>query len=1330
MVRWSLRAVLALWVLVIVAWASLHWLIVPRIDDFRPRIERLVSHAVGATVTMAALRAQSNGLVPTVAVHDLRVDDPSGQPALQAGRVLATFSVASLLRGRLEQLVVEQPALDLRRAADGRLWLGGLDLSGGTTGDRRALDWVFAQDEIVVREGRLSWLDERRGVPPLRLHAVDATLQNGPRRHQFRVDATPEPDWGQRFTLIGQFRQRLLSLHAGDWSAWSGQLHASFPRLALPRWFGLADLPADWGLAAHAGDGALRLWLDVRQGAPAGATLDVALRQLSVTLGPDLEPLVLTRLLGRVDWRREPDGMRLATSGLQFAEPDGTTWPGGNVAFSQRADADQPLRNELRADRLDLAALARLAARLPLPQAVRERLHGQHVAGLVERLQARWSGALQAPRDWQLRTRASRLAIGARPAAAPGPGIPGVEGASLEVEAGPAGGSAALAIQDGALEFPGVFEQPRVALAELSAQVRWRVEGERLAVDVPELTLRNEDASGRFQARWHSGEQPDGSGPRFPGVLDLSGAFSRASAAAVHRYLPLSLPQPARHYVRDAVLKGEGRDVAVRVAGRLREVPFNLPGEVGEFRIAGPVSGVVYGYVPRNLQPAGQPPWPALEGLAGELAFERAGMRVQGASASVQGHPGWRFANVQAEIADFNRPRVKVQADGSGALDAALGIVRASPVAGFTQHALDAARGTAAATLALALELPIDDLERSTVHGQVGLQGNDLRFSPGSPTLAQARGAVRFSERGFAVEDVRVRLLGGEAVVSGGSTQGAPAGAPPVLLRASGSASAQGLREMERWGPVAELARHAEGEARYDVRIGFRGETPEIVVESDLQGMALALPEPLAKSAPARWPLRFESGPVQAPDGPPREHLRVRVADLLAIDYEYTASIPARVLRGAVALGAQALPRLAMPPRGVQAWIDTDRLDAGAWLGLARGDAGSPGALAQQQAAARTQDDALPGRWSVQVAELRFDQRTLHDVTLSATRESDRWRAQVQARELAGQVEYLDAGEIRARLARLEVPADDDAPSGHDEATPPKHLPALDIVVDDFTLRGKRLGRLDVQAANREVAASGGAEREWQLAHLRLTTPEAQLQASGRWLPAPGAGGRSATTLDFRLDIHDGGALLERFGMHDVARRGEGQIEGRLSWAGTPLSPDYASMDGQVHLDVGAGQFLKADPGIAKLLGVLSLQALPRRLTLDFRDVFSSGFAFDFLRGDARIAHGVATTDNLQMKGVNAAVLMNGSVDLAHETQRLRVLVVPEIDAGTAALAATLINPAIGIGAFLAQLVLKGPLAAATTREFEVSGSWENPEFQPVKVPADAGSAAPTATRE
>ena len=1324
--------VVALWLLAALLWAGLHWIIVPRIDDFRPRVERLASQALGLPVRIGALHAESNGLMPTVSVHALQVLDAAGQPGLSVQRALATVSMASLLRGQLAQLVIEQPALELHRDGQGRIRLAGLELASGAGSHSAALDWVFTQEEIALRGGRLRWIDAAREGPPLVLSQIDAVLQNGPRRHQFRVDATPETAWGERFTLTGQFRQRWLTRAASDWRGWTGRLHASAPRLEMGRWAGLGDWPAGWSLDQASGAGAVRLWLDWSRGEVVGASADVALGPLALTLGERLAPLALQQLQGRLDWQRQGEGFEIATHGLQFTEADGTVWPGGNVRFSQRAGTpDVPVGGELQGGQLDLAALVRLADRLPLPAAVHSALQGQRIAGRVQNLSAHWSGTLPEAQDWRVQLRASDLIVGARvsPAAGNGgfhAGVPGVEGATLQLDAGPTGGQASLRIDDGALEFPGVFEAPHIALAELAAQVRWRVEGERIALEVPELTLRNADATGRFSAQWHSGDTPTGEGPRFPGTMDLQGVFSRASAAAVHRYLPLSLPAAARHYVRDAVKRGEGRNIAVQVKGKLREVPFNLPGEKGEFRFAGPVSGVTLAYVPPGLQPAGQAPWPALESLAGELVFERAGMRVNAASARVQGHPGWRFDNIQTEIADFKHTRVQVQGNGSGALATALEIVRSSPVAAFTQHALDQTHASGDTALTLTLDLPIEHLEQSKVQGRVTLAGNDLQLSPTAPRLAQARGAVHFWERGFAIEQARVQLLGGTAVVSGGSTDGA--GEPAVRVRAQGQASAEGLRAMADWGPVATLARHASGQADYAVQIDFDdGATPALSLESDLQGLAIDLPVPLGKRADARWPLRYTSGPLPTSQAntPVRERLQVRVADVLALDYEH-AGTPARVLRGAAALGSAAIDAMALPASGVRAWVDVAQLDADAWLRLAS----APSADGSDDASPLS--DALPSQWSLRIGALTLGGRQVHDVVAQATRAAERWGVDVQARELAGRIEYDGsedggAGRLHARLARLRVPeAAGDASDSR--AEPPRRLPALDVVIDDFEVDGKKLGRLQVQAVNRAVTPTGssaadGALREWQLSHLALDTPEARLSASGHWRDGlgTGTGAQRRTALDFRLDIHDAGALLARFGMVDVLRRGQGHIEGHLGWGGSPLSPHYPSMAGQLHLDVGAGQFLKADPGIAKLLGVLSLQALPRRLSLDFRDVFSSGFAFDSIRGDARVARGVASTDNLQMKGVNAAVLMDGSADLDHETQNLRVLVVPEIDAGTAALAVAAINPAVGLGAFLAQLVLKGPLAQAATREFQITGRWDNPEITQVKSAASPG---------
>jgi uncharacterized protein YhdP len=354
---------------------------------------------------------------------------------------------------------------------------------------------------------------------------------------------------------------------------------------------------------------------------------------------------------------------------------------------------------------------------------------------------------------------------------------------------------------------------------------------------------------------------------------------------------------------------------------------------------------------------------------------------------------------------------------------------------------------------------------------------------------------------------------------------------------------------------------------------------------------------------------------------------------------------------------------------------------------------------------------------------------------VGGSRDGQVWRANVDAAQLNGYLEYRQPsgtgnGRLLARLARLSIAAAaaSDVETLLDEQ--PASIPALDIVVDDFELRGKKLGRLEIDAVNRGVGS------EWRLNKLGLTMPEASFIATGNWAllsaqqPTASRGGRPAaerrrTVMNFRLDVADAGQLLTRLGMKDVVRRGRGKLEGQVAWLGSPLALDYPSMNGAFVVNVESGQFLKADPGLAKLLGVLSLQSLPRRLALDFRDVFSEGFPFDFVRGDVAIAQGIASTNNLQMKGVNAAVVMDGKADIARETQDIKVVVVPEINAGTASLVAGVINPAIGLGTFLAQLFLREPLSRAATQEFQIDGTWAEPRVTRLARPATP-TAAPT----
>jgi uncharacterized protein (TIGR02099 family) len=675
-----------------------------------------------------------------------------------------------------------------------------------------------------------------------------------------------------------------------------------------------------------------------------------------------------------------------------------------------------------------------------------------------------------------------------------------------------------------------------------------------------------------------------------------------------------------------------------------------------------------------------------------------------------------RVSGVQARVPDFlaNTPQLLVTGQVQGPAAEALAFVSRSPVQSYTQGVLQQARATGALQLGLDLEIPLKTSEQTRVRGELRLNGNDIRISPETPLLQGTTGTLAFTEAGFQVPAATTRLFGGELRFSGGTQVGVEGAA--VRFTGQGTAQAEGLRRASEWPWLAQLGARLSGSTPYQTQLEFGPWGVGLRVESALMGMALDAPAPLGKAAPQVLPLRVEIKPLAPAPGPVpvlRDEIQVELGagtvPVLSVRYQRRfADGEGQVLRGAVAVRSERPP---LPAQGVHAVVAMETLDVDVWRRAFEGPTG-------------TADTPVltAGYWPTSVAlraqRLEESGRAFHDVWLGATQERETWRVSAQARELDGYVEYRapsdrQAGRVYARLARLTLPpaAVQDVES---YLVQPRFVPAVDVEVEQFVLNGRALGRLKIDAGNRVDAATPTATaREWQLRTLSLQVPEATLTAQGRWSPesTPGV---PRTELQVNLAMEDAGQLLGRFGMPEVVRGGKGRIEGRVDWQGSPLSFNTQTLSGALALDVQRGQFLKADPGLAKLLGVLSLQALPRRLVFDFRDVFSEGFAFDHIRGDAAIARGVASTRNLRMQGVTALVLMEGTADTVNETQDLSVLVVPEFNAGTASVMAAIVNPLAGVGSMLAQLLLGTPLKEAGTRQFHVTGSWADPKVERV----------------
>ena len=1363
--RVLLWLLVAFWLLVGLSYGVLQIWIVPRIGDFRPRLEIEASRALGVPVRVGNINVHSGGLIPSFELTEVSLLDREGRTALRLPRVVAALSPRSLWSLGFEQLVIDGAELDIRRTTDGQFQIAGLDLSNTARGNTTFADWAFEQTELVLRGGLLRWTDETRDAAPLVLTDVVAVVRNPGKRHLMRIDATPPTSWGERFSVRAQLRQPLLSGSGSSWKTWSGQLYSEFSRAdvsQLRQYFSLDQ----FGIDLSSGQGAVRVWADLAAGQITGATADVALTGVSTRLARELQPLTLASVAGRFGGQLRVNGFNLQTEGLSFEADDGLVWPGGNVSLLHNdAEGPQPAKTELKADKLDLATLARIAKRLPLNANTHNLLDNFAPKGRVEHIEASWFGEPTAPLTLMARGRVTGLTLAPAVSSAstptrPLPGRPGVENATVDFNLTQDGGQAQVQLIQGALEFPGVFEQPRLLFKELSSDVQWKRSGQHLELQLKKLRFANADAEGQAEVRWTNADTAAATGGKVltshPGVLDLQGSFSRGDASQVHRYLPLVLPESARHYVRDAVQQGRLSDVKFKVKGDLLQLPFANPKQ-GDFLVTAKASNVRYAYVPPTLSStassAADKLWPMLEALQGELIFNRQSLEVRVAQGRVAGLEGLQLTRGSARVPNLAEPVIEVNTNIKGQLSLGLQFVNASPVSDMLGDALRQATASGQADYTMRLLLPLSNLDKISVQGSLTLPGNDVQFANNTPVLGRLKGALVFTENSFRVNNAQARMLGGDIRFDGGMRAGATttntgrssAAEPieaPILFRGQGTISAEGLQQARELGIIAALAGHASGSTPYNATLGFRRSNAELSVSSNLQGLALNLPAPLRKVAAETLPLQFDQTLRReslAPGKNLQDQLTLTLGKLANVRYVRDISgTETRVLSGSISIGLDAGESAAQPVNEVAANVNLLRADVDAWRSVLNAAIPSQSTATRKPggssaSAATAASGYLPTLLALRANELTFEGYKLNKVVLGASRVGANWRANMDADELSGYAEFGQATAIPggagdrlyARLSRLRLGAS----TARDVETllegQPAAIPALDIVVEDLELKGKKLGRVEVDAVNRgaQLLARDNGVREWRLNKLNIISPDATFSANGNWAAGTTSTQSRRVLMNFKLDINNSGDLLKRLGMDGLVRRGKGKLEGQVGWLGSPLSLDYPSMSGQFNVNIEGGQFLKAEPGIAKLLGVLSLQSLPRRLTLDFRDVFSEGFAFDFARGDVSIAQGQARSNNLQMKGVSAAVLMDGSANIASETQDLRVVVIPEVNAGTASLIATAINPAIGLGTFLAQMFFRRPLTEAATQEFHIDGPWSDPRI--TRVERKPASAAP-----
>jgi uncharacterized protein YhdP len=298
-------------------------------------------------------------------------------------------------------------------------------------------------------------------------------------------------------------------------------------------------------------------------------------------------------------------------------------------------------------------------------------------------------------------------------------------------------------------------------------------------------------------------------------------------------------------------------------------------------------------------------------------------------------------------------------------------------------------------------------------------------------------------------------------------------------------------------------------------------------------------------------------------------------------------------------------------------------------------------------------------------------------------------------------------------MERLQLQSPDrPGAAGSDRATDPRELPALSIRARDFAWQGRRFGRLEADLRR--------DPRGLRLERLATESADFTLQASGTWF-AEERGSRTRLGLDFSSG--DLAAASRALGYRDAVDAEGVRIVAQVSWPGGPEQRDpVAQMDGTVRLELGRGRLRGVEPGAGRILGLMSVVELPRRLSLDFRDVTEAGLAFDRVSGDFEVRAGSAYTNNLLLQGPAVDVGVVGRTGLAAQDYD-QTVVVSGNPSGPITLAGALAGGPVGAaGALLFSQLFKGQLKGLARVYYRVTGAWSNPVVE--RISSSTGSVA------
>lgn len=1244
-------------------------LLLPYADRYSPEISTRVGELLGQPIIIQSLNAEWHGLGPSLVLEAVDVlDADTSEPVLAADKVRLRFNVmSSLLHWRpvFSRITLVGVELMLTRDASGRIAVAGLMPGQEVAGDVGAFaGWLFSQGWVSLEDSNILWRDLTGNGRSLQFTRINVTLRNQAQSHRLEASLQLPSHAGRALRFTAEMEGDPLAPEGNHTRAYLRGEKVDLAELFGPQWLG--------AVGAAVGKSDFSLWTEWR-----GYRLHTMAGEVDahdVRFAADVPPeegppapaaretMAIQRLAGHFRWNREAGGWHFDGDDILLLR-DGKPWRPARLALDFGQDEALP---RLRADMsfLRVEDIARVLELFKVGGAsLQDALRALAPAGEVYDAHLDWRGG-EAMR-YRAYAEFADFAVNAWRA------VPAAEAMSGQLWLDEGGGQVALKNARGELDYPALFRAPLQAKS-LSGQVAWRLNAGGWQVAGRDLVAGNDDIRGRAAL------DVAGGGAQPSPFLSLVVKFQDGDAGQVARYLPVGVMSASSvEWLDEAIVGARIVSGGALFHGRLARFPFDA-GD-GRFEVGFHIDHGELNYAPG---------WPRIEDIAGDVLFQGRGLEVAATGGRIF-HSALEGVTVAIPDMTAKPMLLSIRGDVRGPTQDKLDYLVASPPLNrrIGQH-LAMLNAGGDSLLHLDLLLPLGADAETEVRGSVELTDNTLGVPPLGTVLSQLNGTLRFTQDGLEAEAIQTALLGQASSVGIRTRQ--TAGHRQIDVEAQGAFDAQDLAA--RYLPV--VADLLDGGSPWNVALHIPiGEQYEptaatvLRVTSSLEGVNARLPPPFNKTAAERLPiqLRLNFPPGQLP------LLLVDYGDFLTAVCEISGKSPTGVKRGELRLGGGAVKLPDEDGMRVVGWLDRFSLDVWRSLlgnlgGNARGDA--------------------PWVHSADVAlrEAQAFGQTLHNLQLQANAEAGRWTLKLASEELGGEI-ALPKGDapLEARLRQVHL----SKPETGGGTLDPRTFPALHVTAEDVRFEDRHLGSVKLEITK----MADGLRIEQLIIKPRSTT----ITAQGGWTVS---GDTQRSHIKMHVESSRIDRTLKSLGYTGVVEGGTGELDLDLEWPGSFADAGAEHLNGQMNLHLRDGRLLDVDPGAGgRVFGMLSFQTLPRRLFLDFSDVFQKGFGFDEIKGRFNIENGDAYTNNLIMDGPAARVEIGGRVGLVQQDYDQLVTVTPHLGESLPVIGALAAAPAVGAALLFAQKLFKPQIDSVTRNQYTVTGSWNAPVIKKAGSP-------------